>query len=82
MIPKDPTEELAYHLMLTKKNTFHFGEISIGVQKLLDALKEIGYVVQFVEKPNGCEPKLVSKEDCLRSGLAFEHRVISAKNSI
>ncbi|TCL62779.1 hypothetical protein EDC14_102359 [Hydrogenispora ethanolica] len=76
MISKNPTEELAYHLMLSKKNSFHFGEISLGVQKLLDALKELGYVVQFIEKADGCEPKLLSKEECLRTGLAFEHQVI------
>ncbi len=81
MIEKNPTEELVFRMMQSKKNSFHFGEISLGVQKLLEEIKQKGYVVHFVEKGNTSEPKLVSKEDCLASGLSFEHQIIDLRNA-
>lgn len=77
MLAKDPTEELTYHLTRDKKCSFHFGEISLGVNKLLDAVKQIGYVVHL----NDPEKKinLLSKEDCETLGIKFEHQVIDER---
>ncbi|HYH04354.1 MAG TPA: hypothetical protein VEC37_14785 [Bacillota bacterium] len=78
MLAKNPTEELTYHLMRDTKNSFHFGEISLGVKKLLDALKEKGYVVHF----NGdcSEPMLLSEAECKQCGVEFEHKVLMGNN--
>ncbi len=80
MIQKNPTEELVFHLMQSKKNSFHFGEISLGVQKLLDVLKQKGYVVHFTETAGSCEPKILSKEECLANGYDFEHQIIDCRS--
>jgi hypothetical protein len=79
MLTKNPTEELTYYLMCNKKISFHFGEISLGVQKLLDALKNKGYIVYF--NANRTEPLLLSNEDCRRLGIAFEHQTVTNNNS-
>jgi hypothetical protein len=73
MLTKDPTEELVYYLTQDKRSSFHFGEISLGVKKLLEALKEQGYVVHLTRKYS--EPKLLTQEDCAKYGIAFEHKV-------
>lgn len=78
MLAKNPTEELAYHLTRYTKYSFHFGEISLGVKKLLDALKEKGYVVHFNE--DGSEPILLSEAECKQSGVEFEHKVLMGNN--
>jgi hypothetical protein len=75
MLSKNPTEELAFYLMRDKRNSFHFGEISLGVKKLLEAVKEKGYIVYY--QPERMEPKLLSKEECARLGIVFEHTVIA-----
>lgn len=76
MLVKDPTEKMVYHLMLDKKCSFHFGEISLGVKNLLDAVKQIGYVVHL----NGPQKEinLLSKQECEALGIEFEHQVIEA----
>lgn len=77
-LAKDPTEEMAFHLMRDKKCSFHFGEISLGVKKLLDAIKEIGYVVQLNSSQN--KIVLVSKQECEALGIEFEHQVFDPGN--
>lgn len=78
MLAKNPTEELVYHLMRAKKCSFHFGEISLGVKNLLDAVKEKGYIVHL----NGsqCEIELISKQECESQGIEFEHQVAEPNN--
>jgi len=75
MLAKNRTEELVFHLMRSKKKSFHFGEISLGVVKLLDALKEKGFIVQFTVKDGIPEPQILSKEECEASGIEFEHSI-------
>ena len=76
MIQKNPTEELIYFLTQTKKPSFHFGEISLGIQQLLDVLKEKGLIVHFIQKAGSVETKLFTKDECIMAGLDFEHRLI------
>lgn len=73
MIAKNRTEEMVFHLMRSKKKSFYFGEISLGVQKLLDALKARGLVVYFSEKNGNPETILLTKEECEQQGIEFEH---------
>lgn len=73
MIAKNRTEEMVFHLMRSKKKSFYFGEISLGVQKLLDAIKEKGLVVYFSEKDGNPEAILLSKEECENRSIEFEH---------
>ncbi len=75
MLAKNRTEELVFHLMRSKKKSFHFGEISLGVIKLLDSLKEKGFVVQFTVKEGVPEPRILSKEECDALGIEFEHSI-------
>ncbi|MGD8401593.1 MAG: hypothetical protein PVH64_11795 [Bacillota bacterium] len=75
MLAINPTEELTYYLMHNKRISFHFGEISLGVQKLLDALKNKGYIVYF--KVDSTEPVILSNEDCRRLGITFEHQIVT-----
>jgi hypothetical protein len=76
MIQKNPIDELIYFLTQTKKPSFHFGEVSLGVQQLLDALKEKGFVVHFIQKISGTETKLFTEEECRLAGFEFEHRMV------
>lgn len=75
MLAKNRTEELVFHLMRSKKKSFHFGEISLGVVKLLDSLKEKGFVVQFSVKDSIPEPQVLSRAECELMGIAFEHSI-------
>lgn len=77
MIAKNPTEELVYHLTKSTKTSFHFGQIPVGVHKLLEHLKEKGFVVHFIEKQGRHEPMIISKEECQQLGIEFEHRIIN-----
>lgn len=77
MIAENPLEELVYYLTRSKKNSFHYGEISIGVQKLLEALKEKGFVVHFTDKSSQPELIILSKAECEHSNLVFEHQFLS-----
>ncbi|NLW47077.1 MAG: hypothetical protein GXY86_07040 [Firmicutes bacterium] len=73
MLAKDPTEELVYHLMRAKKCSLHFGEISLGVKNLLDAIKEQGCVVHL--NSSNQEINLIRKQECESIGIEFEHQV-------
>lgn len=78
MLTKDPTEELVYHLMRDKKCSLHFGEISLGVKNLLDAIKGKGYVVHLNSSHQ--EINLISKQECESLDIAFEHQVFDPGN--
>jgi hypothetical protein len=78
MLTKDPTEEMVYHLMRDKKCSFHFGEISLGVKNLLDAIKEKGYVVHLNSLHQ--DISLISRQECESLDIAFEHQVIDPNN--
>ncbi len=78
MLTKDPTEKMAYHLMRDKKCSFHFGEISLGVKNLLDAIKQMGYVVHLNSSQK--ELQLISKQECDLMGIKFEHQVCEPGN--
>lgn len=78
MLAKDPTEAMAYHLMRDKKCSFHFGEISLGVKKLLDAVKEMGYIVHLSGSQS--EIKLISKQECESLDIVFEHQIADINN--
>jgi hypothetical protein len=75
MIAKNPTEELAFYLMRDTRDSFHFGKISLGVKKLLEAVKEKGYIVSY--KADSCEPQLFTEAECLQHGITFEHHVMN-----
>lgn len=75
MLTKNPTEELIYHLTQARKNSFHFGELPLGVQKLLELIKEKGFVVHLTINNGLPEPKLISKDDCHKLGIAYEHQI-------
>jgi len=78
MLAKNPTEEMVYHLTRAKKCSFHFGEISLGVKNLLDAVKEKGYIVHLSDSQ--CEIELISKQECESQGIEFEHQVTDLNN--
>lgn len=80
MLSKNPTEELVYHLTRVQRNSFHYGELPSGVQKLLELIKENGFVVHLTERNGQPEPKLISKDDCTKFGLAYEHQICSQKH--
>lgn len=79
MLAKNRTEELVFHLMRSKKKSFHFGDISLGVIKLLDALKEKDFIVQFTVKEGVPEPQILSKAECELMGIPFEHSISMEK---
>jgi hypothetical protein len=73
MLTKNRTEEMVFHLMRSTKKSFHFGDISLGVLKLLDAIKKEGFIVQYREKNGDPELKLMNKAECEKRGIEFEH---------
>lgn len=75
MLTINRSEEMVFHMMRSTKKSFHFGDISLGVLKLLDAIKEKGFVVHYHEKTGEPEPVLISKAECEKLGIEFEHRI-------